>query len=88
MPAWRGHEFRRLNYIVFNLERRDDLHRAGTNRLIQISDGFRSRIRSWYWRRHVRNRSFAAPGAVRLGLTGYSSKILGGRASDPAQPLN
>jgi hypothetical protein len=28
------------------------------------------------------------PGAVRLGLTGYSSKILGGRASDPAQPLN
>src|ERR1051325_5747006 len=39
MPSRRTHELGGLNYIVFNLERRDDFHRAPANALIKLYEG-------------------------------------------------
>jgi hypothetical protein len=37
VPAWWAHEFRSLDYVVFNLERRNNLHRALANGTEEIS---------------------------------------------------
>ena len=36
VPAWRAHEFGRLDYVILDLERRDNLHRARSNLLVEI----------------------------------------------------
>src|SRR5207244_7710097 len=39
MPTRRTHELRRLDYIVFDFQRHDDLERAGAHTLIEFGDG-------------------------------------------------
>src|SRR6266699_5322299 len=39
MPTRRTHELRRLDYIVFDFQRRDDLERAGAHTFIEVGDG-------------------------------------------------
>jgi hypothetical protein len=41
VPARRRHELRRLNHVVFDLQRRDDFQRARADRLIEIGYGLR-----------------------------------------------
>src|SRR6266705_6654661 len=39
MPTRRTHELRRLDYIVFDFQRRDNFERAGTHTFIEVGDG-------------------------------------------------
>src|SRR6185369_7348472 len=36
VPAWRAHEFRRLDDVILDLEWRDDPHRAGAHLLVKL----------------------------------------------------
>src|ERR1043165_923568 len=44
MPARRRHKLGRLDYVVFNFERRDDLRGSRADGLIEIGNRFRAKI--------------------------------------------
>src|SRR6266545_1657674 len=38
MPAWRTHKLRRLNYVILDLQRRNDLHGASAHAIVEINN--------------------------------------------------